>query len=50
MSTVAEHITESGHQIKFREIKGLAKTSGYMDQLVIGAIDMKLHLNNMNRE
>jgi hypothetical protein len=48
-STVAEHSTESGCQIKLHETKTLANTSGYMDKLV-KVIEIKLHLGSTNRK
>jgi hypothetical protein len=47
---VAEHSTESDHQIKFHEARILAKTSGYMDELVRETVDIKSHQDGMNRE
>jgi hypothetical protein len=47
---VAEHSNESDHQIKFQDTEVLAKTSGYTDWLVKGAIEIKLHPNNINKE
>jgi hypothetical protein len=49
-STVAGHSIKSSHQIKFHETKVLARSSGYMDQLVKEATKLKLHLDNINRE
>jgi hypothetical protein len=34
----------------FYETKTLAQTSGYTDQLVKEAVEIKLHLDNRNRE
>jgi hypothetical protein len=34
----------------FHEIELLAKTSGYIDKFDTAAIEIKLHLNNINRE
>jgi hypothetical protein len=39
-SAVAEHSTEWGHHIKFRDIDVLAKTAGYMDRLIKEAIEI----------
>jgi hypothetical protein len=47
---VTEHSTESGHRIESPETKVLAKTSGYMDELVRETVDVKLHPDNINRE
>jgi hypothetical protein len=47
---VTDHITESGHWIKFQESVVLAKTSDYMDQIVKGATEIKLHANINNRD
>jgi hypothetical protein len=49
-SRVEEHNTESGHWIKFHETEMLAKTSGYIDRFVTASTEIKLHLNNINRE
>jgi hypothetical protein len=48
--TVAEHRIESGHRINFHETEILAETSDCMDRLVKEAIEIKLHLENLNRE
>jgi hypothetical protein len=47
---VAEHSTESGHGIKFRETEALVKISGYMARLVREAIEIKLGQDNINKE
>jgi hypothetical protein len=47
---VAEHSTDSGHWNKFQETEVLAKTSGYMDQLVKDVREVRLHPNNIYKE
>jgi hypothetical protein len=47
---VVEHSIKFGHQIKFKDTEILAKTAGYMNKLVKEAAEIRLHLNNINRE
>lgn len=49
-SAVTIHSTELGHQIKFQGTEVLAKIQGYMDWFVKEAIEIWLHLNNLNRK
>jgi hypothetical protein len=49
-SVVVEHSIEWCHQIKFRDIEVLAKTAGYMDQLIKEAREIGLHPDNINKE
>ena len=49
-SVVAEHIMDTGHSMKFSNIHRLAKVKGYIYTVVKEAIEIQLHLNNLNRE
>lgn len=49
-TAVAEHITDTGHSMKFNNICRLIKVQGYMDHLVKEAIEIQLHPNNFNRD
>jgi hypothetical protein len=47
---LTDHGTESCHWIKFQEAVILAKISNFMDQIVKGVTELKLHANNINRD
>jgi hypothetical protein len=47
---VAEHSIESSDQINFKDTEVLAKTAGYVDQLVKEGIEIWLYSNNINQE
>jgi hypothetical protein len=49
-SVVAEHSISWGHRIQLQDTKILSTKSRYMDRLIKEAIEIKLHLNIMNRE
>jgi hypothetical protein len=49
-SALAEHSLEHDHKIGFQNTKILAKTSGYMERLIMDAIQVEIHPNNLNRE
>jgi hypothetical protein len=49
-SVVVEHSTESGHLMKLLKTEVGVETSGYMYSLVKETTDIKLHLDNMNKE
>jgi hypothetical protein len=49
-SAVTDYCTESGHWIKSQETEVSAKTSGYMDQLLKEATEIKVRQDNINRE
>jgi hypothetical protein len=47
---VAEHSTEAGHCITFKDTMVLAKIANYMDGLVKEVIKICLHPDNFNRD
>jgi hypothetical protein len=49
-SVVAEHIMDTGHNMKFDNIHRLAKVKGYMYRVVKEATEIQFHPNNFNRD
>jgi hypothetical protein len=49
-SAVAEHSIVQGHRIQFQNSSILATKTRYMDRIVREAIEIELHLYNINRE
>jgi hypothetical protein len=49
-SPVAEHSIEFEHHIQFHNTSILTTKSHYMDHIIMMAIEIELHPNNMNRE
>jgi hypothetical protein len=49
-SAVAEHTIQSEHRIQFHNTSILATKNRYMDRIIMEAIEIELHPNNMNRE
>jgi hypothetical protein len=49
-SAIAEHSIDQGHRIQFHSSSILATKSRYMDHIVWEAIEIELHLYNINRE
>jgi hypothetical protein len=47
---VAEHSIELDHRIQFRNTAILASKSRYLDRIIMEAIAIELHPNNMNKE
>jgi hypothetical protein len=48
-SAVAEHRFETGHTIDFNNTSILDKATGYMDQMIKEAIEIRLYPNNFSR-
>jgi hypothetical protein len=49
-SVVAECSIETNYKIGFGEATVLAKSTGYMNRLVMKAIEIRLHPSNFNRD
>jgi hypothetical protein len=49
-SAVAEHSIELDHRIQFRNTAILTSKSHYLDRIIMEAIEIVLHQNNMNKE
>ena len=49
-SAVAEHVLNTGHEIKFEKTRILNRTNTYMDQIVKEAIEIRLHPEHFNKE
>jgi predicted GIY-YIG superfamily endonuclease len=49
-SAVAEHNIVLDHHIQFHSTAILASKRRYLDRIIMKAIEIELHLNNMNKE
>jgi hypothetical protein len=49
-SAVAEHSIVLDHRMQFHSTAILASKSHYLDRIIMEAIEIKLHPNNMNKE
>jgi hypothetical protein len=49
-SALAEHGFNHNHKILLQDVQILSTKSGYLDRLIMEAIEVNLHPNNINRE
>jgi hypothetical protein len=49
-SAVAEHSVDLGRRIQFHNTSFFVTKTRYLDRIAKEAIEIELHLNNMNRE
>jgi hypothetical protein len=49
-SALAEHGFNDNHKILLQEVEVLSTTYGYLDRLIMEAIEVNLHPNNINRD
>jgi hypothetical protein len=49
-SAVAEHRFNHNHVIKFQDTRILSTVPGYMERLIMEAVELELHPNNMNKK
>jgi len=49
-SALAEHSLEQDHKIMFQNTEVLSRKSGYMERLIMEAIQVELHPENLNRD
>jgi hypothetical protein len=49
-SALAEHGFNHNHKILLQDVEVLSTKSGYLDRLIMEAIEVNLHPNNINRE
>jgi hypothetical protein len=49
-SALAEHGFNHSHKILLQDVEVLSTKSGYLDRLIMEAIEVNLHPNNINRE
>jgi hypothetical protein len=49
-SALVEHGFNHNHKILLQEAEVLSTKSGYLDRLIMEAIEVNLHSNNINRE
>jgi hypothetical protein len=49
-SAVAEHLLDTGHEVRFEKTRRLNRATVYMDWIVTEAIQIQQHAENVNRE